>query len=210
MSVTTGAIFGLTNDVAAVITTVPAIGCALVALITMAIFTKMITSMEVKHPHMQMLAEKIHKGAVDFLVTEYKFLAVFVLGIFTAVACLLIGAEDRTGKGQAVFGVLTAIPLLVGAALSAFAGWRGMKIATLANVRTTQACDPASGGSINAGLRVAFKSGAVMGLGVTGLGLLGVAAMYLIYTAAGVHPIDAWQYMSGFGFGASCIALFAR
>merc|ERR1719253_2075178 len=49
-----------------------------------------------------------------------------------------------------------------------------------------------------------------MGLGVTGLGLLGISLMYLIYVAAGVHPKDAWQYLSGFGFGASCIALFAR
>merc|ERR1719329_1696157 len=49
-----------------------------------------------------------------------------------------------------------------------------------------------------------------MGLGVTGFGLFGISLMYLIYRAAGVHTIDSWQYMSGFGFGASCIALFAR
>merc|ERR1719149_236635 len=57
---------------------------------------------------------------------------------------------------------------------------------------------------------VAFKSGAVMGLGVTGLGLFGVALMYIVYIAAGADEIDTWQYLSGFGFGASCIALFAR
>ena len=85
-----------------------------------------------------------------------------------------------------------------------------MIIATKANVRTTQACDPASGGSINEGLKVAFKSGAVMGLGVTGLGLLGLATTYVVYIAIGANPKDAWQYLSGFGFGASCIALFAR
>ena len=99
---------------------------------------------------------------------------------------------------------------MVGATLSAFAGWRGMVIATQANVRTTAACDPATGGSINEGLKVAFKSGAVMGLGVTGLGLLGISVMYLIYVAAGIDEKDSWQYLSGFGFGASCIALFAR
>ena len=123
---------------------------------------------------------------------------------------MLIGAEDASQKSRNEFGVLTAIPVLVGASLSAFAGWRGMIIATQANVRTTQACDPASGGSINEGLKVAFKSGAVMGLGVTGLGLLGLSVVYVIYIAAGADVKDTWQYLSGFGFGASCIALFAR
>jgi len=159
---------------------------------------------------MKVLAEKIHKGAVDFLITEYKFLFVFVIFIFILVTFMLFGAENAAGNGQDTFGLLTAIPLLVGSSLSAFAGWRGMKIATQANVRTTAACDPAAGGSINEGLRVAFKSGAVMGLGVTGLGLFGVSLTYLIYVAAGAPVPDAWQYMSGFGFGASCIALFAR
>merc|ERR1711871_1910507 len=114
------------------------------------------------------------------------------------------------GSSLNTFGLLTAAPLIVGAALSAFAGYRGMQIATQANVRTTHACDPKVGGSIDKGLKVAFKSGAVMGLGVTGFGLFGISLMYLIYSAAGVGPADAWQYLSGFGFGASCIALFAR
>ena len=210
MTVPTGAIFDLNTPYAYLIATLPAIGCACIALLTMLVFTNMITSIKVEHPHMRDLAAKIHKGAVDFLITEYKFLAVFVLAIFVAVSCMLINALDRNESPVSLFGLYTGVPLLVGATLSAFAGWRGMKIATLANVRTTQACDPATGGSINAGLRVAFKSGAVMGLGVTGLGLLGVALMYLIYVGAGLHPIDSWQYLSGFGFGASCIALFAR
>ena len=210
MSVITGAIFDLNTPYAYLITTLPPIGCACVALLTMLVFTHMITSIEVNHPHMRDLAEKIHKGAVDFLVTEYKYLTVFVLCVFGAVCGMLTGSEDRLGVATPAFGVYTGIPMLVGATLSAFAGWRGMKIATLANVRTTQACDPATGGSINAGLRVAFKSGAVMGLGVTGLGLIGISIMYLIYVGAGLNPIDTWQYLSGFGFGASCIALFAR
>ena len=90
---------------------------------------------------------------------------------------MLIGSKDYKGNSVDLFGVFTGIPLLIGATLSAGAGYRGMQIATQANVRTTQACDPASGGSINNGLKVAFKSGAVMGLGVTGLGLFGIALM---------------------------------
>ena len=210
MSVPTGAIFHLAPSTAYLITTLPAVGCAIVGLVTMMIFTSIILSKPVNHPHMRDLAEKIHKGAVDFLITEYKFLAIFVIFCFAGVSCLLIGAEDNMGVSTPTFGVFTGIPLLVGSTLSAFAGWRGMKIATQANVRTTQACDPATGGSINEGLKVAFKSGAVMGLGVTGLGLLGLSLMYLIYVAAGLDEIDSWQYLSGFGAGASCIALFAR
>merc|ERR1719160_440157 len=110
---------------------------------------------------------------------------------------MLIGSVKKSdGQASDIFGLLSGIPLLVGATLSAFAGWRGMKIATQANVRTTAACDPATGGSINEGLKVAFKSGAVMGLGVTGLGLLGLATTYVIYIAIGANPKDAWQYLS--------------
>merc|ERR1719310_2693173 len=159
---------------------------------------------------MKDLAEKIHKGAVDFLKTEYKILAGFVIFIFVFVACMLINVDTAASGKLATFGLLTALPLLVGASLSAYAGWRGMVIATQANVRTTAAGDPAAGGSINEGLKVAFKSGAVMGLGVSGFGLMGLSVTFFVYMAAGANIQDAWQYLSGFGFGASCIALFAR
>mmetsp|Transcript_50017 Transcript_50017/g.130271 ORF Transcript_50017/g.130271 Transcript_50017/m.130271 type:complete len:920 (-) Transcript_50017:641-3400(-) len=208
--VKTGAVFDMNSDNAYVIATIPAIACAVVGLITMLIFTNIVVGKSEGSDKMKDLAKKIHKGAVDFLITEYKFLAAFVLFIFVAVSCMLIGAEDSEGKKQSTFGVYTAIPVLIGASLSAFAGWRGMIIATQANVRTTAACDPATGGSINEGLKVAFKSGAVMGLGVTGFGLLGLSVTYLVYRAAGANTADTWQYLSGFGFGASCIALFAR
>jgi H(+)-translocating pyrophosphatase len=210
MANATGAIFDLNNENAHILTAVPAIVCGLIGLATMMAFTQIVRSKSEGTEKMKMLAAKINKGAVDFLTTEYKFLAVFVIFIFTGVSCMLIGAKGADGKANDLFGVFTAIPVLVGATLSAFAGWRGMVIATQANVRTTQACDPASGGSINDGLKVAFKSGAVMGLGVTGLGLVGLATTYIMYIVAGAEPKDAWQYLSGFGFGASCIALFAR
>ena len=146
--------------VTVIVATIPAIVGAIVGLVVMLLFTKIVESKKVDNQHMLMLAEKIHKGAVDFLKTEYKFLAGFVLFIFVAVSCMLIGAEKQsTGVSFGLFGLLSGIPLLVGASLSAYAGWRGMVIATKANVRTTAACDPAAGGSINEGLRVAFKSG---------------------------------------------------
>ncbi len=142
------------------IATIPAIVGAVFGLFIMLVFTKIVVAKPVGSDHMKGLADKIHKGAKDFLITEYKFLAGFVLFIFVAVALMLINAEDKSdGAANAIFGIWTAIPLLVGASLSAFAGWRGMVIATQANVRTTAACDPATGGSINEGLKVAFKSG---------------------------------------------------
>jgi H(+)-translocating pyrophosphatase len=206
----TGAIFDLNKDNAWVATTVPGLACGLVAILTMCVFTSSIMSMERGSDKMKTLQEMIFKGSNDFLMTEYTFLGYFVLFIFAAVSCLLIGATTSDGSSLSTFGLLTAAPLIAGAMLSAFAGYRGMQIATQANVRTTHACDPKQGGSIDKGLKVAFKSGAVMGLGVTGFGLFGISLMYLIYSAAGVTAPDAWQYLSGFGFGASCIALFAR
>ena len=159
-SVTTGAIFTLDANNAYYIATIPALVGAAFGLLTMLAFTKIVLSKPTGSDHMRGLAEKIHKGSKDFLITEYKFLAVFVLFIFAAVAVMLIGSENKSdGAQNNLFGVWTAIPLLVGSSLSAFAGWRGMVIATQANVRTTAACDPASGGSINEGLKVAFKSG---------------------------------------------------
>jgi len=156
------------------------------------------------------LADMIHKGAKDFLRAEYKWLVVFVIFIFVAVSCLLIGSKTPLGVSVPEFGLYTAIPLLFGATLSASAGWGGMWIATKANVRTAYACDPSQGGSINKGLGVAFKSGAVMSMSVTGLGLLGMTLFYAIYSNCFSDEAQVWQYLSGFGFGASCIALFAR
>jgi len=233
MSVPTGATFAMTAGATGtgfVIATVPALVCAVIGLIMMLVIKcqvvklpngavkgdtangKEVTEAQVEQGQkMKDLGNVIHQGAVDFLNTEYKFLAMFVCFIFVAVSCLLTGAERPSdGKSVSYFGLLTTVPLLFGAALSAFAGYQGMDVATLANTRTTHACDPKFEGSINKGLMVAFKSGAVMGLGVTGLGLFGISLAYLIFMAAGAVEIDAWQYLSGFGFGASCIALFAR
>jgi len=120
----TGAVFDLNDDNAHVITALPAIGCALIGLVTMIVFTQIVEGKSEGTDKMKDLAAKIHKGAVDFLVTEYKFLAGFVVCIFTGVSCMLIGAKDSSGEANNAFGVYTAIPVLIGATLSAFAGWR--------------------------------------------------------------------------------------
>eukprot|EP00939_MAST-03C_sp_MAST-3C-sp1_P000295 g295.t1 len=144
------------------------------------------------------LAQFVHEGAKTFLYQEYIWLTVFVVFMCAALAVIFTIAdmEDDGAQGYVV------IALIVGAIQSALAGYIGMYIATKANIRTTHACRTGLG----KGLSVAFKSGAVMGLGVCGLALLGLS----IFTVAYKDLNDPWNYIAGFGFGASSIALFAR
>merc|ERR1712238_105676 len=126
---------------------------------------------------MNKLSDSIKSGARAFLITEYRYLSIFV-----------------------------------GAILSALAGWQGMDVATDANVRTTQAADKKG---LSVALRVAFTGGAVMGFTVVGLGLFGVSLFFYFMTLGrsgeeSIQIVNAVDALSGFGFGASAIALFAR
>ena len=134
------------------------------------------------------LAEAIEAGAMAFLKREYTVLAMFVAAVF-----LLLGFY---------LGWNTALAFLAGAVLSAGAGLLGMKAATKANVRTTQAA--ATDGQASA-LAIAFSGGAVMGVSVASLGLIGVGVLFLLFG----EPSSA-KVFSGFAMGASSIALFAR
>ncbi len=141
---------------------------------------------------MQELAGFVQQGAMAFLKTEYKMLGVFA--VIVAIA-LNFGVNSET-----------AISYVVGALASGVAGWIGMKTATMSAVRTTEAAKKGLTGA----LTVAFRSGAVMGLTVVGLGLLGVSALFIYWldtTAPGENFIKP---LFGFSFGASSIALFAR
>jgi H(+)-translocating pyrophosphatase len=175
------------------------------ALAVAAYFTNAIFAVDTKNGpkavEIERLRKMINEGAISFLNTEYKFLAMFVVVMAIAVGVILI--ED----GDGTRGVKTALPMLVGALLSGAAGYAGMLIATNANSRTTLACVQ----SISEGLKVSFASGAVMANSVVGLGLFGLCIMYLaLRDSDELLPGKEWSYLSGFGFGASCIALFAR
>ena len=135
---------------------------------------------------MKEISDAISEGARAFLMAEYKILVVFVIVLF-----VLIGVGTRS--------IVTAICFVAGAAFSTLAGYFGMQMATKANVRTANA---AMKSGMNRALSIAFSGGAVMGLCVAGLGVLGVSVIYLI-----TGDIDI---LSGFSFGASSIALFAR
>jgi len=159
---------------------------------------------------MNEISDKIKSGARAFLATEYKYLAIFVVAMF---ACLVILYSIDPPSGDETDGIRYGASFLVGAGLSALAGWGGMAVATDANVRTTQAADK---DGLAVALRVAFTGGAVMGFTVVGLGLLGLSGTFLAITYGyGDHSLEerlefAADAISGFGFGASSIALFAR
>lgn len=159
---------------------------------------------------MNKISDQIKSGARAFLVTEYKYLTAFVFIVF--VALLILYTVDPP-SGDKTDGIRYGGCFLVGAILSASAGWGGMVVATDANVRTTQAADKEG---LDSALRVAFTGGAVMGFTVVGLGLFGVSLMFYLVTLG--HDEDslpirlryAADSLAGFGFGASSIALFAR
>jgi K(+)-stimulated pyrophosphate-energized sodium pump len=157
-----------------------------------------VSKQEVGNEKMARIAKNIADGAMSFLKAEYKILAIFVV----AVAILLFF------KGQAEEGSngMVAISFIVGAICSGLAGFIGMKVATKANVRTTNAARK----SLGKALEVAFAGGAVMGLGVVGLGVLGLSGLFAIYSNQGWEITEILNVLSGFSLGASSIALFAR
>jgi len=139
---------------------------------------------------MKEIADMIHDGAMAFLGREYRVLAVFIIVVFI----MMLFSKD--------LGIKTAIAFLSGAICSILAGFFGMKAATRANVRTSEA---ARSKGIDAALFVSYNGGAVMGLAVASLGLLGVGIYFALYG----DPENA-KYINGFAMGASSIALFAR
>ena len=159
---------------------------------------------EVGGEKMGRIAKNIADGAMAFLKAEYKVLSIFVL----VVAVLMF----FSGKsGGATSSPLVAASFVLGAICSALAGYLGMKVATKANVRTTNAART----SLGKALGVAFAGGSVMGMGVVGLGVLGLGTLFLIYSqlfgvADQAAVTKVITVLTGFSFGASSIALFAR
>lgn len=164
-----------------------AIIAGVLALLFAFVFSNQIKKESDGNERMKEIAGHIHQGAMAFLKREYKYLAIFIVVI--AVIMTVIPS----------LGWKTAIAFVLGAILSILAGYFGMNVATKANVRTAEA---ARHGQSKA-LKIAFSGGAVMGLSVVGLGVLGLTITYLFFDGN-------VQYLTGFGLGASSIALFAR
>ena len=146
----------------------------------------------------------IHKGAMTFLVREYKIIIPFILGI--AVLLTVLGFIPALQGAEAV-GWKAAICFVIGASFSATAGWIGMFVATKANARTaTKANDE----GLPSALRVAFSGGAVLGLSVVGFGLLGLAAIFFFAFLITGDIHEPIQILAGYSLGCSLIALFSR
>jgi K(+)-stimulated pyrophosphate-energized sodium pump len=156
-----------------------------------------VTKQDAGNERMETIAKNISEGAMAFLKAEYRILSIFVL----AVAVLLFFSGQTEGSSP-----LVALSFIIGAICSALAGYIGMKVATKANVRTTSAART----SLGKALEVAFAGGSVMGLGVVGLGVLGLGSLFFIYSNMGWDVNKVITVITGFSFGASSIALFAR
>ena len=180
--------------------------CGALALLFAWVRTRWILRQDSGTERMNEISAFIRQGAMAFLRRQYRVLAIFVV----VVAGLLAWASALEPGSSVLIGLSVA----VGAFCSALAGFFGMRVATRANVRTAAAART----SLNSALRVAFSGGAVMGFCVVGLGVLGLGLLYLLYSRVFAGPgISDNEVMhrtitvlTGFSFGASSIALFAR
>ncbi len=174
-----------------------ALGSGAAAIVLAMLFTRTVNAASQGNERMVELAAAIREGAMAFLRREYTWVSVFVVAMALLIASLL---ED---------GPLRALAYVLGALLSAGAGFVGMRIATAANARTAEA---AREGGVQKALPLAFRGGAVMGFTVAGLGLLGVTLGYLVFVdgKTGAELIRGAEIVAAIGLGGSSIALFAR
>tara|TARA_Y100000994_G_scaffold249284_1_gene260128 strand:- start:89 stop:2134 length:2046 start_codon:yes stop_codon:yes gene_type:complete len=178
-----------------------AIAASIVGLVFASITTRALLSEDEGDETMRSIGQSIQEGAAAFLKREYTFLAIFVIAIAVVLTIFVdLDALDKFGKAEGKLTDLprTGISYIIGALASATAGYIGMYVAVRANVRT--AAKARTG--LNPALRVAFSSGSIMGVTVTGLSLASVSILYLLFQDVGA--------LTGFAFGASSIALFAR
>ena len=164
---------------------------AIAGLILAGYFFRDVKKADPGNDRMVHLMTEIQKGARAFLNQEYKWVSIFVVAMAILIAILI--------------APLAAVTYVVGAVLSATAGYVGMTVATMANARTTQAAKDGPGKA----LPIAFRGGAVMGFSVAGLALLGLMLVYIIFVLA-LEVDKAFEVVTAYGLGASSIALFSR
>jgi len=184
---------------------IPASG--LLSILVMLIKRAWVSKQDAGDDKMKNIAAHIASGAMAFLRAEWKVMAYFVI-----ITALLLG---YTGTLVEDSSPIIAVSFIIGAILSALAGYIGMNVATKANVRTTQAAKS----SLKQALKVSFTGGTVMGLGVAGLAVLGLSSLFIVFvnyfvpegaSAAGIEMKTAIEVLIGFSLGAESIALFAR
>ena len=172
----------------------------LIALLFAAFLYLRVSKQDTGNEKIQDLSKAIREGAMAFLNSEYKVLMIFVaiVAILLFIASFIEGSNIEIGL---------PIAFVIGAIFSALSGNIGMRMATMANGRTAAGTKK----SLAKGLSIAFSSGAVMGMCVVGLGIIGVFALFFLFTQVfAFDVVTATNMLFGFGFGASSIALFAR
>ena len=188
---------------------IPALG--LVGIIVMLFKSAWVSKQDAGDKNMQELAGYIADGAMAFLKAEWKVLSIFA--VFTAALLAYSGTITEVNGVPMHSSWIISISFIIGAIFSASAGYIGMKAATKANVRTTQAART----SLKQALKVSFTGGTVMGLGVAGLAVLGLGGLFIAFlqifhvtNANSVEMRTAIEVLTGFSLGAESIALFAR
>src|SRR3954454_14109592 len=180
----------------------PALG--ILGLAVMAIKSAWVSKQDAGDANMQELAGHIADGAMAFLKAEWKVLSIFVF--FTAILLAYSGTVHEVGGREIHSSWVICIAFIIGAVFSATAGFIGMKVATKANVRTTQAART----SLKQALKVSFTGGAVMGLGVASLAVLGLGGLFIIFLSLfrdlGANQVrTAIEVLTGFSLGAESI-----
>ncbi len=188
---------------------IPLLG--LIGILVMAIKSAWVNKQDAGDANMQELAGYIADGAMAFLKAEWKVLSIFV--VFTAAILAYSGTITEINGVPMHSSWIIAVAFVIGAVFSAFAGYIGMRAATKANVRTTQAART----SLKQALKVSFTGGTVMGLGVAGLAVLGLGGLFIVFLQIfhviapnSVEMRTAIEVLTGFSLGAESIALFAR
>ena len=188
---------------------IPLLG--LVGIIVMLIKSFWVNKQDAGDKNMQELAGYIADGAMAFLKAEWRVLSIFA--VFTAALLAYSGTITEINGVPMHSSWIISLSFIIGAVFSATAGYIGMKSATKANVRTTQAART----SLKQALKVSFTGGTVMGLGVAGLAVLGLGGLFIVFlqifhvtNANSVEMRTAIEVLTGFSLGAESIALFAR
>ncbi|RZL48256.1 MAG: sodium-translocating pyrophosphatase, partial [Pedobacter sp.] len=192
---------------------IPLLG--LIGILVMAVKSAWVNKQDAGDANMQELAGYIADGAMAFLKAEWKVLSIFA--VFAAALLAYSGTIHEINGKEIHSSWIISLSFIVGAVFSATAGYIGMKVATKANVRTTQAART----SLKQALKVSFTGGTVMGLGVAGLAVLGLGGLFIVFLSyfnvigtdgvvSVVNMKTAIEVLTGFSLGAESIALFAR